>query len=49
MIPIFCTYVYLYLVSYDSTVLIHVLSYEAPWPGFTLFPPLTPFLLRSSA
>lgn len=49
MIHIFCTYVYLYLVSYDATVLIHVLCYETQWPGFTPFPPLTLFLLRSSA
>lgn len=49
MIHIFCTYVYLYLVSYDATVLIHDLCYETQWPGFTPFPPLTLFLLRSSA
>lgn len=49
MIHTFCTCVCLYLVSDDATVLIHVLSYEAQWPGFTPFPPLTLFLLRSSA
>lgn len=48
-IHISCTYISLYLVSYDAIILIRILSYEAQWPGFTPFPPLTLFLLRSSA
>lgn len=48
-IHISCTYISLYLVSYDAIILICILSYEAQWPGFTPFPPLTLFLLRSSA